>query len=316
MRCWGTDPLPRFRARLPTGPGLGGPWVATEKIHGAQLVVACDGERVRIGKRKAWLDDDEPFFGWQLLRANLDQAIRAIHAELDGAEVHLYGELFGGAYPHPEVPTLPGLEPVQTGIWYAPSLCFAAFALVEVPRDPEAEIEIASHSELEDLAAGVELDTVPVLARGTRQVLTQLPVRYPTGVPERLGLPPLADNVAEGFVLCPDLRMPAAVRPVVKHKIPEFDEARFDQSIAFDSTVHLSIDELLAWAAQMTNAMRVASARSKVGTEPEAVIDEVALDVWVDLEDLFPRRMSQLAMDEEPKLREGLMRLAHEALTR
>ncbi|MBL8914398.1 MAG: RNA ligase family protein [Archangium sp.] len=27
----------------------GGPWVATEKLHGANLVVAFDGARVRIG---------------------------------------------------------------------------------------------------------------------------------------------------------------------------------------------------------------------------------------------------------------------------
>lgn len=32
--------------------------VATEKVHGANLVVATDGERVRIGKRKAWLSGD------------------------------------------------------------------------------------------------------------------------------------------------------------------------------------------------------------------------------------------------------------------
>ena len=302
-------PFPKIPRALADGPMVGGPWVATEKVHGAQLVVGCDGERVRVGKRKAWLAEDEPFFGWQLLRARLDHGIRAIHAALGGGAVYVYGELFGGAYPHPEVDALPGLEPVQTGIWYAPSLHFAAFALVELPVG-EGESEIASHTQLETLAAEAGLATVPVLARGTRQELTRLPVCYATTVPEQLGLPPIADNVAEGFVMCPDARMAADARPVVKHKIPEFDEARFDQSVPFDQGVHLSVDELLAWAGQMCNPMRVASARSKVGAKAEAIIDEVVLDVWVDLEDLFPRRMTLLTEDDERGLREGLLALA------
>src|SRR5215204_953539 len=52
-------------------PPLSGSWVATEKIHGANLVVATDGTHDEVGKRKAWLAHDEPFFGWQLLRSDL-----------------------------------------------------------------------------------------------------------------------------------------------------------------------------------------------------------------------------------------------------
>ena len=51
--------------------------------------------------------------------------------------------------------------------------------------------------------------------------LVALPVRYPTRVPDQLGLPALADNVAEGFVLKPDRephkppsRLPLLLRPL------------------------------------------------------------------------------------------------------
>ncbi|MEN0067031.1 MAG: RNA ligase, partial [Myxococcota bacterium] len=61
-----------FRAfpKLPRSPDaagatVGGPWVATEKVHGAQLVVAVARGTVRFGKRKAWLEDDDGFFGWR-----------------------------------------------------------------------------------------------------------------------------------------------------------------------------------------------------------------------------------------------------------
>jgi hypothetical protein len=65
---------------------VAGPWIATEKIHGAQLVVAADGRTTRVGKRKAWLSDDEPFFGWQLLRDRLAAADEGVY--LPYAQVH------------------------------------------------------------------------------------------------------------------------------------------------------------------------------------------------------------------------------------
>jgi hypothetical protein len=69
-------------------------WVATEEIHGAQLVLATDGSSVAIGKRKAWLREDEAFFGWQLLRAELERGIRALHeAQGRTRSLYLYGEL-------------------------------------------------------------------------------------------------------------------------------------------------------------------------------------------------------------------------------
>jgi len=39
------------------------------------------------------------------------------------------GELFGGAYPHKDVPANPKVKPVQTGIWYSPNIEFIAFDL-------------------------------------------------------------------------------------------------------------------------------------------------------------------------------------------
>lgn len=303
--------FPKIPTTLAESAG-GGRWVATEKIHGAQLVVASDGETVLFGKRKAWLAADEPFFGWQLLRNELEVAIAAAHAALGrDAAIHVYGELFGGGYPHPDIEPLPGLTPVQTGIWYAPTLRFAAFDLLVVPADDEPVF--LAHEQLEALAEQVGLLTVPVLGRGTRRELFDLPVRYPSTVAGLLGLPTLADNVAEGYVLKPDAELPARARPLVKHKIPEFDENRFDESMPFDHHAQLSIAELLRWAAVMINPVRIASARSKVGEDSAAIAEEVALDVWIDLESIYPRRMLALDQDEDAEVRAALLELASAA---
>ena len=113
-------------------------WVATEKIHGAQLVVGASADEVRIGKRKAWLEPGEPFFGWQMLRPSLHALARSVHRAMGATgEVWIYGELFGGHYPHPAVTPVAGLVPVQTGIWYAPDLQFAVFDVVHASAGAE-----------------------------------------------------------------------------------------------------------------------------------------------------------------------------------
>jgi Rnl2 family RNA ligase len=278
----------------------GGPWIATEKVHGAQLVVATDGRTTRVGKRKAWLRDDEPFFGWQLLR---EQLTAAAHAALSGPAhaVRLYGELNGGAYPLPDVRAPPGVSAVQTGIWYSPDLRFALFDVL-VHGDDDGEY--LPYAAIREVAAAADLDVVPLLRRGPRPAVEAVPTRFPTTIPDALGLPALDGNLAEGVVIRADTTRAASRRPILKRKIAEFDEQRFGESRPFDAYAPLKLTELLVIAARMVNRARVASARSKVGTDPAAVADEVALDVLVDLTDAYPGAMALLDAAGETALQE------------
>lgn len=287
--------------------GPGGHWVALEKLHGAQLVIGVRGGRegaVRFGKRKAWLADDEPFFGWQLLRAELTdsaaQVARAVGGE--GRDVYLYGELLGGRYPHPDVPAVPGMAPVQTGIWYAPDLRWAVFDVL-VAGSEEDEGVLLAHHEVEALARDARLLTPPVVRRGPRSEMGTVPTRATTRLPALLGLPPLAGNVAEGLVIKADARAAPGLRMAWKRKIEEFDEARFDESAAWDAGQRLSLEELRAWAERLVNPARIASAVSKCGRASRAaVLDEVVLDVRVDLELAFPTAYRALTSAEEERL--------------
>ena len=279
----------------------GGEWVATEKVHGAQLVVATDGREIAIGKRRAWLAPEDAFFGWQVVRPLLEQGARAMHARLQGpATLWLYGELVGGGYPHPAVASVPGLVPVQTGIWYAPDLHFATFDAVVAPA--AGEEYFLGWDELTRLSAESGLETAPLLARGSRGELDSTPVRFETRVPVRYGLPPIANNYAEGYVLKTSSECRVDERPVLKRKIPEFEEDRFDESRAIKPHRHLALGEVVKLGQMMVNAPRIASARSKVGIGRDAVIQEVVLDVLVDLARMFPRRLDSLASDEEAEL--------------
>ncbi len=310
----------RFRpyAKMPASgearaqPSPGGTWVALEKIHGAQLVVGVQAGQVRFGKRKAWLTEEEPFFGWQLLRVQLGAAAQVIARAVgvEGDAVYLYGELFGGHYPHPEVPTVPGMSPVQTGIWYAPDLRWSPFDIL-VARSDEDEGVLLAHREVEAVAREAGLVTPPVIRRGTRSEMGAVPTRAQTRVPALLGLPPIENNVAEGLVIKVDQRVPPLQRVSFKRKIEEFNEGRFDESEAWNPHQPLSRDELVIWAERLVNPARIASAVSKVGrSDAGQVLDELVLDVRVDLELAFPLACRSLDPAAEEHLSTRIRELA------
>lgn len=293
---------------------VGGPWVALEKIHGAQLVIAVENDVVRFGKRKDWLDDETPFFGWQLLAEDLRVQAREVARALGARQLFAYGELFGGAYPHPEVAAVPGLQAVQTGVWYAPELRWSPFDLLLAAADDD-EGEYVPHTELEALARDAGWIPPPRVARGRKTDLAGIPTRAPTRVPGVLGLPPLDGNIAEGLVLKPDARCRPSDRPVAKRKIPEFDDARFDESAPWAPEV-LTRDQLAAWAERLVNPARIASARSKVGEDPQAIVEEMVLDVSVDLELAFRAGWDAAGLDGQAWLQEITRRAALRLLGR
>jgi len=68
----------------------------------------------------------------------------------------------------------------------------------------------------------------------------------------------------------------------------------------------LSGDELIAWALRLVNPARVASARSKVGTDPRAIEDELVLDVMIDLAAVFADAWRELGSAREAELQTAI----------
>lgn len=288
----GATMLHRPYPKIHSGDGsgvVGGPWLALEKIHGAHFVVGVDGDRVYFGKRKAWLADDEVFFGWQLLRRSLDDAARVIARVVGADVVVVYGELFGGCYPHPDVDAVPGAQPVQTGVWYCPDVRFAAFDLL-------VDDVFLGHDDVVAACAAAGVMTPPVLRRGSRSDVERTPVRFTTRVPHLLGLPMLDDNAAEGVVLKPAGPGDASSRALRKRKIDAFAEEKYDEALPFDAGQRLSLDELRRVMRGLVNGPRVASARSKVG-EAGDVAAEVVVDVVADVAAAYPAAVAAVGED-------------------
>ena len=106
-------------------------WAVTEKVHGANFSFSMEGDQLIYGKRKevlAWQDD---FFGYQLVAKKLEFSIRklfqAVKSTYQYDKCTIYGELFGGDYPHPDVAKDDRVQAIQTGVYYSPTIEFYAF---------------------------------------------------------------------------------------------------------------------------------------------------------------------------------------------
>ncbi|MET8540903.1 RNA ligase family protein [Kitasatospora sp. NPDC004799] len=316
----GLRPYPKIPARGGRSAGPGGrEWTAAEKVHGAHFAVVCDGGSVRAAKRRELLDDEglDGFFGvsriWPELAVAAARFAEEVRRPRGGAAVvTVYGELAGGRYPHPEVPAAPGVDPVQTGVWYAPGLRWLPFdATVETP---EGRRWIADR-ELRTAARTAGLTCVPLLGHGPLTALHDLPVRYPSRVPALFGLPELPDNLAEGYVLKPAGEWPeeGAARPLVKVKQRAFaEDDRYDGARPYLPPPEGAAGVpawLLVQAAALLTPARAAAAVSKLGprTPADAVAAEIAADVAEELADalggLEPAVLAALRYSLEPGAR-------------
>ncbi|GAB2744722.1 RNA ligase family protein [Kitasatospora kifunensis] len=298
-------PYPKVPARQrPAGSGSR-EWVALEKVHGAHFAVVCDRSGVRAAKRRELLGDDglDDFFGvsrvWPALSVAAARFASAVRGEWgDAGAVTVYGELAGGCYPHPDVHAVAGVEPVQTGVWYAPGLQWLPF---------DASVERAdgrwwlSDRALRAAATPAGLNCVPALGYGTLNGLQELPSAFPTRVPTLFGLPELMDNLAEGYVLKPagewreaegaaaGAGAGADLRPVVKVKQKAFaEDERFDGARPYLPPPQGAAGVpawLLVQASALLTPTRAAAAVSKLGprTPADAVAKEIAQDVAEEL---------------------------------
>jgi Rnl2 family RNA ligase len=262
-------------------------WVATEKVHGAHFAIVCGPTEVQPAKRRELLgeDDLDGFFGVSRIWPAVSVAAARCAALLRNTEddvVTLYGELAGGRYPHPGVEQDQNAQPVQTGVWYAPTLFWLLF---------DAQIAVGERrwwvAERQVRAASAEagLMCVPVLARGALKQVQDLPATFPSRVPALFGLPEIEDNLAEGYVLKPAIEWDEeTARPVLKVKQKAFaEDERFAGARPYIAPPEGAAGVpawLVVQAAALLTPTRAAAAVSKVGpgTAAEVVAAEIAKD--------------------------------------
>jgi len=298
-------------------------WVVTEKIHGAHFDIITDGSTIAGASRKHLLAPGESFFEYQRVLKRLEQHIyqlfrltSQLYPQLTWLTI--YGELFGGAYPHPEVAPVVGLQPIQTGIYYTPDIEFCAFDLAIA--GPQLPFTYLDYDQALSLLKRSDVPAVPPLLIASYQEALNYPIEFSSTIPTLFGLPALAeDNKAEGAVIKPlkALTISTAkgpIRPIFKRKIAAFaEDRRFHQAQKWSlpaSTANSNSLDLLKWEAfnQLTEN-RLRSAISKIGyrgprerSQSRQLFQLLVADVLEQLETAQPEILAELTQAEKREL--------------
>ncbi len=203
-----------------------GEWVVTEKVHGGQLSLYYDGKELKASSRTAFLTPDIDFFNYEKVMEENAGKVKEIYNILkkekeDISFIIVYGELFGGSYPHNDVPKVKSAKRLQKGVFYHPDNLFYAF-------DIRVDGKYLSVDEVNRLFEAVGLFYAKSLFRGTMEECLNYPNKFPSKISQWLGLPSIEDNVAEGVVLKPvePQFLKIGERVILKSKNEKFEERK------------------------------------------------------------------------------------------
>jgi len=134
--------------------------------------------------------------------------------------LYIYGEFFGGVYPHKDLPR-PTQTPVQRGVYYCPHYEFYGF---DVRTDSSKGY--LDYDKAVALFEECGFYYAKPLATGPLEELLKMDPAFQTSIPSIFNLPPLEKNTSEGLVLKPvkTLYFTSGSRVILKNKSEDFLE--------------------------------------------------------------------------------------------
>jgi len=107
-------------------------YVVQEKVHGANCCFITDGTDVGFAKRTGPVLSDEKFYNYEELLSRYREKVRSLFTLIKvnyptTSNIMVYGEMFGGNYPHPEVKNDARVMCIQKGVFYCPIHEFYGF---------------------------------------------------------------------------------------------------------------------------------------------------------------------------------------------
>lgn len=176
-----------------------GTWVVTEKIHGANFSFWANKNGVRVAKRTCLIADDDNFYGSQKVREEFVEKIINLPYLMESPikEIAIFGEIFGGSYPHPKVPQDSQAKKVQSGIYYCPDNQFMIF-------DIKVDDEYLDFSEMQETCEKAGLPYIGALFQGTFEECLKHKNKFSSTIHKYYHLPKIKDNICEGIVIRPN----------------------------------------------------------------------------------------------------------------
>jgi Rnl2 family RNA ligase len=174
-------------------------FVVQEKVHGANLSFITNGKTIVAAKRTELILDNEQFFNSKLVQEKYTDKIlnlfKEVSEKFNAKTLTIFGELFGGGYPHPDIAKDESAKLVQRGIYYSPTNDFFAF---DIMLNNDQYLDVVTTSQLFEKFGFVYAKT---LFKGTLNDCLTFSNEFKTTIPEDFGLPLLEGNICEGIVI-------------------------------------------------------------------------------------------------------------------
>ena len=242
-------------------------YVVQEKVHGANTSFLCDGENVKFAKRTSILETEEMFYDYpELLERYLAKDVLSRYEDV--RSVNVFGEMFGGTYPHKDVQPNRKLSLIQKGVCYTPEHEFYGFDIYVINDDGGRYLPVDEVNELFDKHGFFYART---LFKGTLGECLKYPNAFQNKIAEWLGFPAIEDNICEGIVIRPVVPMYLrnGSRVLIKSKNERFAEKKsvkkrnklFAEPVPYSEALKALIPDVEAYVTEQ----RLANVVSHIG---------------------------------------------------
>lgn len=266
-----------------TGEGkTDGTWIVTEKIHGANFSFWTNGNVVRMAKRTCLIADTDNFYGslkiWEELKGKIKDLFHFMHPV--PKEVAVFGEIFGGSYPHPKVAQDHQAKKVQSGIYYCPDNQFMIF-------DIKVDKDFLDFDTMQKCCETFELPSIGALDVGTLEHCLEHKNKFSSTIHKYYHLPKIKGNICEGIVIRPNKTkfLYRGSRVMLKSKNEKWSEKihkiRPTVSVELSEEATQIKEEILS----MITENRFNSVVSKIGEVTAAHFGQVMKDMNKDILD-------------------------------
>jgi len=192
----------KFMDRIIREEKTSGTWVVTEKIHGANFSFWYDGKKFRMAKRTGWIADDENFYGIERSKHYLTERVRELYSRFKNKNknidyIAVFGEVYGGTYPHPEVAAFPNAKKVQKGVYYCPHNDFMVY-------DIKVDGQFLDFIDMQMYCEQVGLKFIRAEFVGKFKECLEYKNDFLSGIYKEYDLPSIDDNICEGIVIRPN----------------------------------------------------------------------------------------------------------------
>jgi Rnl2 family RNA ligase len=248
-------------------------FVVQEKVHGANVCFVTDGLTVSFGKRTGFVEADEKFYDYEELFErykpkviSLFSAVKEQYADMKTLTV--FGEMFGGKYPHPDVKHAKNTMLIQKGVYYCPNHEFYAFDLYLATGETGRFLNLDETNAYFERTGFFYAKT---LFQGTLSECIQYPNDSPSMISEWLGLPPVEDNICEGIVIRPvtPAYLHNGARVLLKSRNERFAEKtsvkKRERRVIVEPSYSEELNNLLPEVEDYVTENRLSNVASKIG---------------------------------------------------